>query len=282
MMIALMERAAYELLADALDEGQTSVGTHISVEHTAASPVGAHISAKATITSVRGRKIEFYITANDGKSEIGIGKHTRVIVDEIRFMEKYERIYMKNKIILVGGYCAAGKSTFARKLSQELNIPCFEKDKIDETMCDGFGSEIVTIFEKYKKGSENVAFALMLHITELLLQTDKMCILESAFSPEEIDKIKITLEKYNGKCLLFVLKGDPEVMFERYVKRDKSGECHWIHKPGYKNWFEKYMPASCGLEGAETEEKIIVDTTSFDKVNYDDLIAAAKRFISAN
>ena len=91
MMIALMERASCEVLADALDEGQTSVGTYISVNHTAASPVGAHITAKATITSVRGRKIEFTITANDGKSEIGIGKHTRIIVDEIRFMEKVRK-----------------------------------------------------------------------------------------------------------------------------------------------------------------------------------------------
>jgi len=88
MMIALMECAACEVLADALNEGQTSVGIFISADHTAASPIGAHITAKATITSVRGRKIEFYITANDDKNEIGIGKHTRIIVDAERFMKK--------------------------------------------------------------------------------------------------------------------------------------------------------------------------------------------------
>ena len=88
MMIALMERAACEVLADALGDGQTSVGIFISADHTAASPIGARISSKATITSVRGRKIEFYITAKDGKGEIGIGKHTRMIVDSERFMKK--------------------------------------------------------------------------------------------------------------------------------------------------------------------------------------------------
>ena len=91
MMIALMERAACEVLADTLGDGQTSVGIFISADHTAASPIGANITAKATITSVRGRKIEFYITANDNKGEIGIGKHTRMIVDSERFMQKLRK-----------------------------------------------------------------------------------------------------------------------------------------------------------------------------------------------
>ena len=52
MMIALMEHAACEVLAGALDDGQTSVGTYISANHTAASPIGAKITATATINSV--------------------------------------------------------------------------------------------------------------------------------------------------------------------------------------------------------------------------------------
>ena len=88
MMIALMERAACEVLSDALETGQTSVGTQINVSHTAASPVGAVITATATITNADGRKIEFAVTANDDAGEIGNGTHTRVIVDEKKFMAK--------------------------------------------------------------------------------------------------------------------------------------------------------------------------------------------------
>jgi predicted thioesterase len=88
MMVALMERAACECLADALEPGQTSVGTSVDIEHTAASPIGADITASATITGVDGRKIEFEVIAMDAKGEIGHGKHTRVIVDGERFMAK--------------------------------------------------------------------------------------------------------------------------------------------------------------------------------------------------
>ena len=89
-MIALMEQAACECLADCLKEGETSVGSAISIEHTAASPLGAKITATATIEYVFGRKIEFDVTANDSAGEVGKGKHTRFIVDAERFTKKAE------------------------------------------------------------------------------------------------------------------------------------------------------------------------------------------------
>jgi predicted thioesterase len=90
MMVALMERAAFAVLSDGLAAGQTSVGTHIDVSHDAASPLGAEISATATVTAISGRKIEFAVKANDNTGEIGRGTHTRVIVDEDKFMARAE------------------------------------------------------------------------------------------------------------------------------------------------------------------------------------------------
>jgi len=90
MMVALMERAACDCLADGLAEGQSSVGTRIDVEHTAASPIGAEITATAVITALNGRKVEFAVTAGDGKGEIGRGTHTRFVIDAARFMQRAE------------------------------------------------------------------------------------------------------------------------------------------------------------------------------------------------
>jgi len=88
MMIALMEQAACNALADALEADQTSVGTKISVEHTAASPVGAQITATAKVLSSDGRTIEFEVAARDEAGEIGRGTHTRAIVDPQRLLAK--------------------------------------------------------------------------------------------------------------------------------------------------------------------------------------------------
>jgi len=90
MMIALMEEAACNCLADGLESGQSSVGTKVNVSHTAVSPLGATITATATVEAVFGRRIEFKVTASDGTKEVGAGTHTRMIIDAEKFMSKLQ------------------------------------------------------------------------------------------------------------------------------------------------------------------------------------------------
>ncbi len=180
---------------------------------------------------------------------------------------------MKNKIILVGGYCATGKSTFSNRLSKELNVPCFHKDTIKETLGDSFGSASSEVFQK----GSSAAFLLMYHITECILQSGNACILESNFKLFEIEKIKILAEKYNAECLLFRFTGNLDVLFDRYSKR--HNERHWIHKSaGNREGFKTVMHDKFSLEGADIEQIITVDTTSFERVNYEYLFDIAKKF----
>jgi len=183
---------------------------------------------------------------------------------------------MKNKIILVGGYCAAGKSTFSLKLSQMFNIPCFNKDIIKEVLGDGFGPENNMV---EKKGS-TATFLLMLHIAECFLQTEKICILESNFKSREMEQINMLLEKYNCECLTFIFKGDFDILFDRYMKRDIAGKRHWVHNTAGEN-LDNFRDGHLQLGIGETGigQTITIDATSFAKVNYKDLFNAAKKFI---
>ena len=88
MMVALMERAACKCLSEMMTDGQASVGTQMLVEHTAASPIRTEITAEATVDAVSGQNVELTVIASDASGEIGRGKHTRVIIDEERFMAK--------------------------------------------------------------------------------------------------------------------------------------------------------------------------------------------------
>lgn len=87
-MIAMMENAAYKAVKNFLPEGTTTVGTAISVEHTAATPLGLRAWAIATLTKADGRGFEFDIEAFDEKGPIGTAKHTRFAVITDRFMLK--------------------------------------------------------------------------------------------------------------------------------------------------------------------------------------------------
>ena len=52
MMVALMEKAACKALENNLDEGSTTVGTKVDVEHVAATPVGMEVTVTATRSGV--------------------------------------------------------------------------------------------------------------------------------------------------------------------------------------------------------------------------------------
>ena len=87
-MVALMEGAACEAIADARGENQTTVGIGLSIEHTSATPVGLEVRAEAEVTAVEGKVITFVVTAFDEVGEIGKGTHKRVIVNSQKFLEK--------------------------------------------------------------------------------------------------------------------------------------------------------------------------------------------------
>ena len=87
-MIALMEEAAYKCIADDLEEGTSSVGTLMSVEHLSATPVGMEAYAVAKVSAVEGRKVSFTVEAYDEKGIIGKGTHDRFIVFSEKFVNK--------------------------------------------------------------------------------------------------------------------------------------------------------------------------------------------------
>lgn len=87
-LVAMMEECACKALEGVLEEGQTSVGTGLQLQHSAATPVGMQVSCKATVTSFEDRRILFEITAEDAKGQIGRCIHERFVVYAERFTEK--------------------------------------------------------------------------------------------------------------------------------------------------------------------------------------------------
>ena len=85
-MIALMENAACNAIADGLEEGQSSVGTKLDVSHDAATPV----MAKAELVEVDRRRLVFRVTAEDDAGPIGQGTHERFLIMADKFLAKAE------------------------------------------------------------------------------------------------------------------------------------------------------------------------------------------------
>ncbi len=88
MMIALMEQAAWQSVANNLDPGYVTVGTSVNVRHLAATPIGQRVRAIAELMQIDGRRLVFKVEAYDENQKIGEGQHERFIVNLDRFLKK--------------------------------------------------------------------------------------------------------------------------------------------------------------------------------------------------
>lgn len=89
-LVATMENAGLEYMARELPEGKSSVGIHVSAEHTAPTPVGMEVTVRVTVTdiSANGKIVDFDMEAFDETGPIGTGHHQRAVIDIERFMDK--------------------------------------------------------------------------------------------------------------------------------------------------------------------------------------------------
>lgn len=87
-MVALFEQATIDALRGMLEEGQSSVGMRVQIDHLQPTPVGAEVVVEAVLDKVEGRRITFAVTASDSGGLVAAGKVTRVLVDVQKFMSK--------------------------------------------------------------------------------------------------------------------------------------------------------------------------------------------------
>ena len=88
-MVGLMEWACLLAILPHLDwPAEQTVGTHVDLSHSAATPPGLEVHAKVKLAKVDGRRLVFDIEAHDGVDLICKGTHERFIINAPKFVEK--------------------------------------------------------------------------------------------------------------------------------------------------------------------------------------------------
>ena len=120
-----------------------------------------------------------------------------------------------NKLIIISGDLASGKSTLASSLSAKYYIPCLTKDKMKEILADDIG---------FTNRSDNVrlshgAVDQMLYIFEQCAKVGADLILEANFHQMEMSLLYRLVHRYNYQSCLIVLYGDKHLLYERFLAR---------------------------------------------------------------
>lgn len=196
--------------------------------------------------------------------------------------------------ILVTGIPAAGKSTMAEYLAEQLCLPVISKDSIKELLYDtvGFNSRE----EKVRLGVASMN--IMYYMAEKLMQREQAFILENNFEHVSKEGLLAILDRYSYKAITVTLTGTYKAIYERFLERNSSPNRHRGHvvndcypeKKQKQNMQSKQMTqlsyedyvggiASRGMDSfVANGPQIIVDTTDFSKIDYDEVLRKIAEF----
>lgn len=186
-------------------------------------------------------------------------------------------------IIILTGIPASGKTTFSKYLSKELGIPVISKDCIKEILFDDIGFQ--SREEKVKLGVASMD--IMYAMAEESMKLGNPVILENNFENSSKPRLKELIKIYGYKVINIRFEGDISIIYDRFVRRDLSGERHLGHVTNEcyppeepcdqvstitLEKFEK-MVISRGILGFDIGGEVIhIDTTDLNQVNYRGII----------
>lgn len=193
--------------------------------------------------------------------------------------------------ILVTGIPAAGKSTMAKEIGKQLNIPVISKDSIKEILFDTVG---------FNSRSEKVALGvgameIMYYFAEQLMQTGAPFVLENNFENSSKEGLEKILDKSQYTPITVVMTGDYRVIYERFLERNQSPERHRGHvvntqypevSPTNEVGIVLYEHFVGGIKnrGMDSfsigENRIVIDTTDFSNVNIDTIIQNIRNVVT--
>lgn len=190
--------------------------------------------------------------------------------------------------ILVTGIPAAGKSTMAEMMAEQLKLPVISKDAVKELLFDNVGFR--SREEKVNLGIASME--IMYYVAGQLMSAGQPFIMENNFEYSSQQGIQNLLEKYQYPALTIALTGDYKVIYQRYLERESSPDRHRGHVVNdcYPEKKEN-DPAICKVtpvsyenfvQGIEQRgfdafwvdgKQMKVDTTDFSKIDMEELVS---------
>lgn len=189
---------------------------------------------------------------------------------------------MNKKIIVIEGYLASGKSTFASQLSKLSGVPCFVKDTFKIALCKS-----ITVADRRESSRfSTVTFDAMMYVTERLMEAGYPMIIEGNFVPagikktDEAGRIRQLIEKFKYSSLTFQFTGDTLALHKRFVAREKLPERGQVNTVGYEISWKEFDKWCHNFDGFHVGGEIVkVDTTDFAAVDFNRYMKLAGQFL---
>lgn len=181
-----------------------------------------------------------------------------------------------SRIIIITGPPASGKTTLAARLATDLSLPSITKDGIKEALLDALGRVDRESSERIGRGSWEVLW----HLLEVEVAARRSALFEGNFSADYASERLIGLaQRFEFATLQIHCFAPVDLLYGRYQQRihnrhpghadaERLADIRDVFDPG------RYLLAIPG-------DLISVDTTSFDRVEYEEIRVAAMNHLAS-
>lgn len=188
-------------------------------------------------------------------------------------------VHMKTPtVIYILGLPASGKSTLAKKLSVELNVPLISKDDLKVMLFDAYGWT-------NREGSMQAgraSYDIIDYLLDEQLRVGNAVIIESTPPKFASEKFKMWRKKYDARFIQIYCEAEADVIRKRFKERILADDRHVSSVEGEAGLQNVEVLIKQGFKPIDVESEIIrVDTSDFDAVDEAGLITKIRRSLAS-
>jgi predicted kinase len=184
-------------------------------------------------------------------------------------------------LIVVNGLSGTGKTGLARRLAEDLRLPCIGNDQLKEVLFDTLGWSDLEWSKRLGKTSS----ALLWSVTESVLEAGHSLVIESDFHIDvdapRLRDIQIRLRPRIAEIHCYA---DREVLVQRVKERIERGDRHPGHGDQDRRTLHEEVIPELRTEPDHLLDApdfyIMVDTTDILDSEYEDLRNKVRAFIA--
>lgn len=173
-------------------------------------------------------------------------------------------------VLIVQGAPATGKTTIARRLSQDLALGLVSKDDFKELLYMRLGAPTE---RKQSSVYGQAAIRAIFSVTETFVKSGRSLVLESAFQAEfaqpDLAAIKM---KCDVDYIQIFCHTDAQTQLDRFNARIADGTRHAGHPDDTTGTTDDFIKNNNRYEKLDIDKTIDVDTTEFGDQQYSQLL----------